>query len=132
MGQLLDHRLTIIRPHLSGRQAGPVPSKQRPGKRAGMVLDPVPAGLGDWVETWAKPIARWIDANHPLDPVIGLLVRLAVQAKLVTLPIAGCSACSRRRRLFNWLVPDLRSWTAWRRAPLRLVLYLLGRRVGIL
>jgi hypothetical protein len=77
-------------------------------------------GLGDAVERWAKPVARWIDARHPVDPVLGLAVWSAVRAGLVTLPLAGCSACSRRRRWLNRLVPDVGSWRAWAGAVQRL------------
>lgn len=123
MGRLISHRRIIVRPELSGSPRYEAP-KQRPGRRAGMVLDPRPAGLGDWVETWAKPIARWIDARHPVDPALAYVVQLAVRAGLVTLPIAGCSACSRRRRFLNEIVPILGSWIAWRGAPWRLLLAL--------
>lgn len=67
-------------------------------------------GLGDMVERVAKPIARWLDARHATDPALGLPVHWAVQARLVTLPLAGCSACSRRRRRLNAILPDLRFW----------------------
>ncbi len=46
--------LTIINPALTG---GPPPPPEHKAWR----MQP-PMGLGDWVETWAKPIARGIDA----------------------------------------------------------------------
>lgn len=112
-----------------------------------------PLGLGDWVETWAKPIARQIDhltkalthwarrrlltpakvriailkaaLTHPGRPTLfpiltaacGLLAiplaRLLLKSGLRSTRIDGCTACSRRRRLFNAWVPDVRSWRAW-------------------
>lgn len=73
---------------------------------------PEPQGLGDWVETWAKPIARQIDRWRSKYP----LLRAAL-AKAGLVPVdgklAGCSACSGRRILFNRWVPDIRSWRSW-------------------
>jgi hypothetical protein len=77
-------------------------------------------GLGSAVERLAKPIARWIDARHADDAVLDWLVRAAVVQGWVTLPLAGCAACSARRAWLDWLVPDVRSWAAWRGAVGRL------------
>lgn len=72
----------------------------------------LPQGLGDWVETWAKPIAKWIDRRRAKSPAVKILLAwvgiVAADKKL-----AGCSACSKRRRLFNAWVPNIRSWPAW-------------------
>lgn len=56
--------------------------------------------LGDAVERVAKPIAKRVDS-------------LAADFGRPT-ALAGCSACSRRRRFLNQLVPDVASWRAWR------------------
>jgi len=111
---------------------------QRTGKSPRPLAFPSRHGLGDWVETWAKPIARWIDARvlptpalirsgrpvrrarPPSDPALAWLVALFVTARLVTLPLAGCSACSKRRKLLNQLLPDICSRSAWHRLPGRL------------
>lgn len=112
MGRLLHTRNILLRPEM-GRQPtkrGPI---DRPARHGGLQHDPRPFGLGDAVEVVAKPIAIWIDRHHRTVAVLGLVVRLAVCAGWVTLPLAGCSACSRRRRALNVWLPDLRSWAAW-------------------
>jgi hypothetical protein len=55
-------------------------------------------GLGDWVESWAKPVGCAIDrATRELG------------ATWFT-GLCGCSACSRRRLWLNALVPNCRRW----------------------
>lgn len=80
------------------------------GHRAWLMT--LPVGLGDWVETWAKPIAKWIDRLRAKRPVVKTVLAwagiVAADKKL-----AGCSACSNRRRLFNAWVPNIRSGRAW-------------------
>ncbi len=132
MGRLIHRRRILLRPELSGRVGGDAAPAKRPGRHAGVQLDLRPLGLGDWVETWAKPIARWIDARilprpavvrsgqvsparPPAWPRLAWLVGLAVRAGWVGLPLAGCSQCSARRRLLNSWVPDVRERRAWRR-----------------
>jgi hypothetical protein len=75
--------------HLSSPVAGvgdPGPASARPAT----------VGLGDLVETFAKPVAHLIDAatSHLLPP--------DWQTRL-----AGCSACARRRNKLNLLCPDI-------------------------
>lgn len=77
-------------------------------------------GLGDIAARLAEPIARWIDARHAADPALDLAVQAAVRRGWVTLPLAGCSACSARRRRLNALLPDVRSRAAWRALAKRL------------
>lgn len=78
-----------------------LPLKVRPAKAAHQERPAPELGLGDWVERWAKPLARWIDRmSRRLPP--RWWTRLA-----------GCSACSRRRRWLNLALPNVRSWRAW-------------------
>lgn len=71
-----------------------------PASPAAPTPPPPPVGLGDLVERFAQPIARFLD-------------------RTIGTHLAGCTACSRRRRYLNHLVPDvhsLQTWaTAWRR-----------------
>lgn len=62
---------------------------------------PPPLPLGDFIERYAQPIARFLDRTMGTH-------------------LAGCSACSRRRRYLNHLVPDIRSLSAWASAWRRL------------
>lgn len=115
-------RLEIVNPALDG----PVPPADHPAWK----LRP-PLGLGDWVEGWAKPIARKIDqatrslhrwarrsAKHTgLKSTLGLYYLRYGPAPT---HIDGCSACSRRRRMFNYWLPDLASIRAWLGLPVRL------------
>lgn len=96
--------LKVINPDLHGR---PPPPPEHKAWRM-----PEPQGLGDWVETWAKPIARWIDRQRAKHP---LLRAALAKSGLVPLngKLAGCSACSRRRILFNRWVPNARDWRSW-------------------
>lgn len=97
------------------------------------------AGLGDRVESWAKPIGCWLDrqtARFPfwlvkarLNPNrIELVPRAAVRRKLSyrvthhkwrlpsSLRTAFCSGtcgCSKRKRFLNFVIPDVRSASAW-------------------
>lgn len=95
-------------------------------RRVKAVTAPALVGLGDWVDRRAKPVTRWLDARvlpvggRSADPALAWLVGLAVRAGWVTLPLAGCSACSRRRQWLNRLLPDLRSPRAWLGLPARL------------
>lgn len=96
--------LKIINPALTNQPPPP------PGHKAWKKT--FPQGLGDWVETWAKPIAHQIDrlrAKHPF------LRAVLAKAGLVPLDgkLTGCNACSGRQRLFNRWVPDVRSGRAW-------------------
>lgn len=83
------------------RRATPARSQPVRQQRSRPVL-----GLGDWVESWAKPIAVEIDR---------VMADFGRRTKL-----AGCSACSKRRRYLNLVVPDLRSLSAWRTAHRRI------------
>lgn len=98
---ILARRYEVVDPSLSGPvrpvQAAIRLAKKWPARR-------VPVGLGDAIERVAKPIARWIDRRT---------ARLGPRWRT---KIAGCSACSRRRELLNWIVRDVRSWAAWRRS----------------
>lgn len=83
---------TVHAPHLSGI----------PERRAAPTFTPHSSpfalprlGLGDLVYRVADPIARLIDRCTARLP-----------ARLRT-HVAGCSACSRRRRRLNALAPDL-------------------------
>ena len=65
-------------------------------------------GLGDWVEGWAKPIGCWLD-------------RRTAKWKYKT-ALCGCSACSRRRRFLNIIVPNCRAYAGgWKGCFLRIV-----------
>lgn len=90
---ILRTRIITHRPDMDKEPARP-PSPQFPVLRA-------PLPLGEWVETWAKPIAVWLD-------------------RVAKTKLAGCSACSRRRRLLNWVVPDMHSARSWFTAVTRL------------
>ncbi len=65
-------------------------------------------GLGDLVDRIAKPIAKAID-----EATADFGARYATN-------LAGCSACSKRRRFLNLVVPDVRAWRNWLAAPGRL------------
>ena len=83
---------TLHAPHLSGipeRSAAPTFTPQ-PSPFALQRL-----GLGDLVYRVADPIARLIDRCTARLP------------KPLHTHVAGCSACSRRRRWLNALAPDL-------------------------
>jgi len=58
-------------------------------------------GLGDLVERVAHPIGCWLDRRT---------ARLGGKMAWAKTRLCGCSACSRRRRLLNDLVPDARHW----------------------
>lgn len=107
-------RLVVVDRALQGRP--PASTKDAPetgaknrgkigGGGAGMR---VPFGMGDAVERVAKPIARWLDEE---SAKLAADWRRPWHTKL-----AGCSACSWRRRMLNFLVPEVRSWPAWRAA----------------
>jgi len=123
MGHLLSRRTRIVRPDL----AGPVPGASRPAGRKAVQIDP--RGLGDLVERLAKPIARWLDSlahrppgrRTPPDPALAALLTPLLRTRLLTLPLAGCSACSRRRRALNRILPDVHSWAEWWGVPRRLL-----------
>jgi hypothetical protein len=67
-------------------------------------------GLGDAVERIAKPIARKI------DEVTADLLGTRGATRL-----AGCSACSRRRKWLNAVLRDARAWRGWATALRRIV-----------
>lgn len=119
MARLIARRFVILRPDLVAPPVEPQ-AKSRPGRPAGVQLELRTYGLGDWVEVWAKPIARWLDARRVRPGPIRWLVAGAVACRLVTVPLAGCSACSSRRRWLNQLLPHLASWHSWNTAPRRL------------
>jgi len=137
MARVLSSRYIVIRPELS--QPIVVPTAAKPSRSVSYRIER--RGLGDLVEVFLKPAAVWIDSltlgrpgrvvlalgrrivhrpQRPADPALAFMVGLAVRAGLVTVPLSGCSACSRRRRWLNRLVPDWRSVRAWLAAPRRL------------
>lgn len=98
--------LRIERREPVGMPPRPRSEQRRPGGgRPGRVT--IALGLGDVVDRVAKPIARWVDGQTRRLP------------RRYRTRLAGCSACSRRRRWLNLLVPDVRRpelwWSAWRR-----------------
>jgi hypothetical protein len=104
MSIVLRRRLVIVNPALTRRPVKrailkqPAPRKRARGHRR---------GLGDWVESWAKPVAARLD-------------RLTAQWGRHRIKLAGCSACSLRKRFLSQVVPDMRDWRHWLRAPIRL------------
>lgn len=98
-------RLVVVNPGLSGK--APV---REVGPKGQVRRKPRGVGLGDWVESWAQPVAVVIDS---VAADFGLRTK-----------VAGCRACSRRRHVFNRVLPDMGSWSVWRGAP--------GRAWGVL
>jgi hypothetical protein len=96
----------------AGRAAGlplrePTFVAQRlPRRRGGTARRRRPFGLGDWVETWAKPIGRQIDRATRRLP-----------ARYRTHFGRGKCGCAGRKKVLNVVLPDLRSWAAWKAAP---------------
>jgi len=81
------------------RQASPEPACR---------YQAAPIALGDWIERRALPIAHGIDRLTAALPP-----RLRTQ-------IAGCSACSKRRRFLNMVVPNCKAWNGgWKGSFLR-------------
>lgn len=96
----------IHAPHLAGipeRRAAPTFTPHSSS------FNPPRLGLGDLVYRVADPIARLIDRSTALLP------------KPLHTHVAGCSACSHRRRWLNTLAPDLL-------APIRPLAAILQRR----
>lgn len=101
----------------------------------------IPRPLGDWVETWAKPIGCWLDRTTKRLPWQLAKIRIEKGRIYVTPPrpkwqrlllacrlpasfrtqFCGCSACSKRRRFLNLLVPDTASFHSWLTSFARLV-----------
>lgn len=95
-----------------------------------------PKGLGDAVEMLAKPVGcfldrwlgkapTWLIKPQPFRSSIRFVPRArrgsALLEKFWPLPaflrtrLCGCSACSRRRRFLNFLVPEVCSAAVWLR-----------------
>ncbi len=94
----------ISRRDVAGRgYAGPFPAPTGRAWRA-------PIGLGDLAWRIAHPIAHLVDRFG----------RPRLQSLGVWRPgfrLTTCGACSRRRALYNRLLPDIASWAAWRALP---------------
>jgi len=98
-----------------------------------LVDHPIVLPFGDWVETWAKPIGCWLDRTTKKLPWQLAKIRIEKGRIYVTPPrprwqrlllacrlpacfrtqFCGCSACSKRRRYLNAVIPDLRQPRAW-------------------
>lgn len=102
----------VLRPDLMR----PVPEGTVP-----MTTVTAPLQLGDWVETWAKPIGCGLD-------------RLTKSWPFLRTRLCGCSACSRRRQCLNAAVPDCLRWRGgwYGRSFARAIqrVYLPGLRAG--
>lgn len=132
--EVKSSRLIVVDPTLQGRPPalsssnGPASAKDAPKsgvKNRGKIGDGgagkrLPLGLGDAVERVAKPIALRHDA---LNAWGARRLGLAEGKKL-----AGCSACSWRRRMLNQIVPDVRSRGSWAGAWGRLKVVWRARR----
>jgi hypothetical protein len=70
----------------------------------------ISTGMGDWIWSWAHPLGAWLDRR-----AAPRLQRWGLWKPGFRL--AGCGGCSWRRSLYNILLPDLRSWAAWRAFP---------------
>lgn len=121
-----EPEFTAVRDH---EQSEDTIELQNPSEYVDRVLLP----LGDWVEIWAKPIGCWLDRTTKRLPWQLVKIRIDRGRIYTTLPrprwqrlllacrlsasfrtqFCGCSACSKRRRFLNLLIPDMRSATCW-------------------
>jgi hypothetical protein len=91
-------------------EAAAVRAQQAAKAAAQQTVRGVGYGLGDVAYRVAHPIGCWLDRRT---------ARLGGAMAWAKTGLCGCSACSRRRRWLNALVPDVKRWAggwqvAWR------------------
>jgi hypothetical protein len=88
-------------PIFESEAAAVVRAQQAAKEAAQQTVRGVGYGLGDVAYRVAHPIGCWLDRRT---------ARLGGAMAWAKTGLCGCSACSRRRRWLNALVPDVRRW----------------------